>query len=320
MAYDLPNRSTGHLVDAAGDWNPLIDATNDLDDRATAIEAINTTQTADISTLNSRTTNTSGDVGIGNQRLSDRLGSGVTSASTATAQLATLTSNLSTVDSRTTNTSGAVGIGNQRLSDRLGSGVTNASTATSQFSTLTTNVGTINTNLGTWSGGTAISRLQALELGGAGSWIAANSTQTVAYWATSPPGGTYTPTVLLFGSQQITPVGVSYSAGTFTIASGYTGWWSISTQFDLDLSSGAGHQLVLSIENGAFTVVHGSNAMYYPGSAYSSLNTTALVYLTAGDTIKVRPAIYVTGSATGNYTNAGPGTGRTHFRLRRIGA
>lgn len=167
MTYPVPTQATGHVVSAA-EWNQLATNSNDADTRLDTVEA--------------RTTDTSGTVGIGNQRLSDRLGSGITTASTATAQLATITTNTSTntsaiatintnlgtwsggtaisriaaLESTTTNTSGNVGIGNQRLSDRLGATITTASTAAAQ-------IGTINTNLGTWSGGTAISRIVALE-------------------------------------------------------------------------------------------------------------------------------------------------------------
>lgn len=106
--YPVPSQATGHLVTAA-DWNAHVDAFNDLNPRTTAVET---------------TVNATGTTAAGNAALSSRLGTGVTTASTATAQLATLTTNVSSN---------------------------------------TTSISTINTNLGTWSGGTAISRIGALE-------------------------------------------------------------------------------------------------------------------------------------------------------------
>lgn len=111
MAYgNMTNAVAGAVASAAAN-NQIITNVEDLDTRLDVTEAL--------------TTN-GGTTGTGNSTLSTRLGTGVTTASTATAQLATLTT-------RTTDVSGTVGIGNQQLSDRLGAGVTTAATADARF-------------------------------------------------------------------------------------------------------------------------------------------------------------------------------------------
>lgn len=120
----------------------------DLDSRVT-------TNTSDVATLNSRTTDTATSPGgIGNQRLADRFGSGVGTGSnvttgSATSQLTDVRSRISTVESRTTDTATSPGgIGNQRLADRFGTGVgtgSNVTTgdATSQLTDLRSRVSTL---------------------------------------------------------------------------------------------------------------------------------------------------------------------------------
>src|SRR6187551_174049 len=120
MALSIVTRLTGFLVTAAA-WNELV---NGINGESVALDTVEAT-----------TTNTSGTVGIGNQRLSDRLGAGVTNTAnvttgTVTAQTTDLRARVAVVEGVTTNTSGAVGIGNQRLSDRLGAGVDNTTNVT----------------------------------------------------------------------------------------------------------------------------------------------------------------------------------------------
>lgn len=76
------NKVTANIRDLDARLGPVVSASSaatrlgNLETRATSLESL--------------TTNTSGNVGIGNQRLSDRLGSDVTTANTAAAQLAAL--------------------------------------------------------------------------------------------------------------------------------------------------------------------------------------------------------------------------------------
>jgi hypothetical protein len=90
-------------VALAAEYNKLIDNIQDLDARLGAVVSANTAHSR-LTTLESTTTNTSGNVGIGNQRLSDRLGSGVSNTTnvttgTATAQLTDIRSRLTAVES-----------------------------------------------------------------------------------------------------------------------------------------------------------------------------------------------------------------------------
>lgn len=110
-------------VALSAEYNKLIDNIEDIDARVGGVVAANSAHvrlnslesiTANVSTgnsalgtrvtsLESLTTNTSGNVGIGNQRLSDRLGSGVSNTTnvttgTATAQLTDVRSRLTTVE------------------------------------------------------------------------------------------------------------------------------------------------------------------------------------------------------------------------------
>jgi hypothetical protein len=94
MAWTNPRTwVTGETVTAAQLNTHLRDNMVDLDARLDTYDAANlsarlATEEANVDALQSLTTNTSGAVGVGNQRLSDRLGSGVTNANTATSQFA----------------------------------------------------------------------------------------------------------------------------------------------------------------------------------------------------------------------------------------
>lgn len=88
MAQSLPTQALSTLIGPT-QWNALVNAIN--------------AESVDLDVVEARTTNTSGDVGIGNQRLSDRLGSGVSTTSsvttgTATAQLTDIRSRLTAVE------------------------------------------------------------------------------------------------------------------------------------------------------------------------------------------------------------------------------
>jgi hypothetical protein len=106
MAYgNMTPAVAGQPASSAAN-NQIITNVDDLDTR--------------LDTVESRTTNTSGDVGIGNQRLSDRLGSGVSNTSnvttgTASAQLTDIRSRLTVVESTTTNGTS----GNSALNTRV---------------------------------------------------------------------------------------------------------------------------------------------------------------------------------------------------------
>lgn len=165
MALTIPTRLTGYLVTAAA-WNELVNGVN--------------TESVALDTVETRTTDTSGSVGIGNQRLSDRLGSGVSNTAnvttgTATAQLTDLRTRVTTVETRTTDVSGAVGIGNQRLSDRLGSGVDNTTnvttgTATAQLTDLRARVAVLEA-----AGVAVVPRLSCRQVNGSTQTITANT-------------------------------------------------------------------------------------------------------------------------------------------------
>jgi hypothetical protein len=163
MALTIPTRVTGYLITAAN-WNELVNGIN--------------AESVDLDTVQARTTDVSGAVGIGNQRLSDRLGAGVDNTTnvttgTVTAQTTDLRSRVTTVESRTTNTSGNVGIGNQRLSDRLGAGVDNTTnvttgTATAQLTDLRTRVGVVEATTTNTSGAVGIGNQRLSDRLGAG--------------------------------------------------------------------------------------------------------------------------------------------------------
>lgn len=72
-------------VASSAEYNKLIDNILDLDARLGAVVSTSTAH-ARLNALESLTTNTSGVVGIGNQRLSDRLGAGITTSATADAR------------------------------------------------------------------------------------------------------------------------------------------------------------------------------------------------------------------------------------------
>lgn len=88
MAQSLPTQPLSKLIGPT-EWNALVNAIN--------------AESVDLDTVEARTTNTSGDVGYGNQRLDARLGTGVTITSnvttgTATAQLTDLRSRVTAVE------------------------------------------------------------------------------------------------------------------------------------------------------------------------------------------------------------------------------
>jgi len=165
MALSIVTRLTGFLVTAAA-WNELV---NGINGESVALDTVEAT-----------TTNTSGTVGIGNQRLSDRLGAGVTNTAnvttgTVTAQTTDLRARVAVVEGVTTNTSGAVGIGNQRLSDRLGAGVDNTTnvttgTVTAQTTDLRARVAVLEA-----AGVAVVPRLSARQVNGATQTITANT-------------------------------------------------------------------------------------------------------------------------------------------------
>jgi hypothetical protein len=117
-------------IASSAEYNKLIDNIEDLDGRLGSVVA-SPNANSRLSTLETRTTDTSGVVGIGNQRLSDRLGAGVTTSATADArfgsgvgtgsnvttgsassQLTDLRSRVSTVESTVTNgTTGNAALG-----------------------------------------------------------------------------------------------------------------------------------------------------------------------------------------------------------------
>jgi len=106
MAYGNMTLAVAGQPASSAANNQIITNVEDLDTR--------------LDTVESRTTNTSGDVGIGNQRLSDRLGSGVSNTSnvttgTASAQLTDIRSRITVVESTTTNGTS----GNSALNTRV---------------------------------------------------------------------------------------------------------------------------------------------------------------------------------------------------------
>lgn len=113
MAYgNMTNAVSGQVASAAAN-NQIITNVEDLDTRLDSAEATIANGTSGNSALNtrlgtveSRTLNTSGNVGIGNQRLSDRLGPNVdttasTTTGTASTQFADLRSRIVTLEAAT---------------------------------------------------------------------------------------------------------------------------------------------------------------------------------------------------------------------------
>ena len=176
-------------IASSAEYNKLIDNIQDLDARLGPVVS-GSSASVRLAALEALTTNTSGAVGIGNQRLSDRLGSGVTNASTATAQLTAL-------QTLTTDTATNGGQGNSRLADRFGTGVgtgTNVTTgsATSQLTEIRARLGA-----GQTSSPSVDTRLTALEsAGGVGivytkrSPTAAVTIGTANSWTAMPFGST----------------------------------------------------------------------------------------------------------------------------------
>lgn len=158
-------------------------------------------------------------------------------------------------------------------------------------------------------------RVSALETGplASGSWRAANSTQNIAYGTSSSDN------LLVFGTAVTTPSGLTMNGtnDTVTVGAGKGGWYLITAQFDINASNTTSHLVNLSIRDGANTVTYGSHSSYYPGSAFTVGSATALVFLNAGDSFQARLGVF-TGVGTGNYTNTGPGTGRTSLKAVRL--
>lgn len=96
MAYAVAG-----LVASSAEYNKVVDNVNDLDARLGAVVSGSSAKVR-LDDLETLTTNTATNGGHGNVQLSTRLGTGVTTASTATAQFATLTTR--TTDVSTGNT------------------------------------------------------------------------------------------------------------------------------------------------------------------------------------------------------------------------
>jgi len=109
---------TGNIASSL-EYNKIIDNVLDLDVRLgsgvgttsntttgtataqlTSLRTRMTTEESNVDNLQTLTTNTSGTVGIGNQRLSDRLGAGITTANTAASQISANAAAISTLDTR----------------------------------------------------------------------------------------------------------------------------------------------------------------------------------------------------------------------------
>lgn len=160
-------------------------------------------------------------------------------------------------------------------------------------------------------------RVTALELSGHGWWRAPNSTQTYAF-ATGNGGNT----TAMMSTAVDTPSGLTYSSGVYTVSAGYGGWWSISAEFDLSLTGfGTWAKMVTLVDdNGVAGVQYAAESEYLPtGAGYTAHNASGTVFLSAGDVMRVRVFLYSQANS-GTVTNTGPGTGRTHFRAKRLSA
>ena len=288
MAYgNMTPAVSGGIASSAAN-NQIITNVEDLDTRLDVTEGI--------------TTNTSGVVGIGNQRLSDRLGPGVTTSATAddrlgsgvgtgsnvttgsaTSQLTDIRSRVTTVESTTTNTSGTVGIGNQRLSDRLGAGVTTAATADARFGS---GVGT-GANVTTGSASSQLtdirSRVSTLEAGSGGAGT------TVFQTATAFQSTTSTSYVYLTGDPSVVftaPPSGKVQVTTFSRTTGIADFMSFELWTGGTIGSGS-------------NVLTGDNTI--AGDKGSC--TRILTGLTAGSQYYVR-SVYKWGSGGGT-SNAG---------------
>jgi hypothetical protein len=118
MAYgNVPAESPGNVAQSSR-YNQLVTNVDDLDTRLDIVEA--------------RTIDTSGAVGIGNQRLSDRLGAGVTNVATADARFGA-----------------GVGTGSNVTTGSAASQLTDLRSRATALESVTTNVSTGNSALGT---------------------------------------------------------------------------------------------------------------------------------------------------------------------------
>lgn len=245
MAYgNMTPAVSGNPASASAN-NQIITNVDDLDTRLDTVEA---------------TVNGVGSTGSGNATLSTRLGTGVTTASTATAQF-------TAVNSTITNTSGGVGIGNQRLSDRLGSGVTNTADVTTGTATAQlTDVRTRLTAVEAASGFTKpIGKFYRPYTGSGGtSQVVTNST-----W-----------TAVLFPNEAVDTInGHSTSTNTSRYTPNVAGWYKVSgvVMGTATASIGVGAQIRKNntiLDGAAYTGILGSAAIA-PGAfteAFVQLN------------------------------------------------
>lgn len=156
-------------IASSAEYNKVTANIRDLDDRLGTVVAGSNVQTR-LTALESLTTNTATNGGHGNVQLSTRLGTGVTTASTATAQFTAVTGRATALETLTTDTATNGGHGNVRLSDRLGTGVGTGSnvttgSATSQLTDLRSRTTAVETTVNAAVSGNAAlnTRVTSLE-------------------------------------------------------------------------------------------------------------------------------------------------------------
>lgn len=293
--------TNGHLVDD-DDWNQHVDNLNDLNTR---IGTGNGTALASrVSTLETRTLDTSGTVGIGNQRLSDRLGSGITTAATASDRFGTGVGTGSNV---------TTGSATSQLTDLRSRMTAAEGVNTTQGSSITA----LNSAVGIpWSGGTALSRIQALEAGSpsaqpSGHWSAPAVSPTAISASTSP-----TDTFISYSQVVKAPVGVSISAGTITIGAGNGGWYQIEARYDVAMTLGTTQRADCIVATGAGALL-GVDTRFYPATGWSFHSWTSLVYLAAGDTVKVGMKFWTT-TGSGTYALVTSDGTRNWLKIARV--
>jgi len=134
MAFvPMADAVSGNIASAA-EYNKVVSNVEDHEARVVAAEA-------DVVALEGVTTNVSGAIGIGNQRLSDRLGAGVTNTATADARFG------AGVGTGANVTTGSAASQLADIRTRLGAGVTTGSPAATQLGALDTRLDDAETDI-----------------------------------------------------------------------------------------------------------------------------------------------------------------------------
>jgi hypothetical protein len=280
-------------VASSTEYNKLIDNIQDLDARLGAVVSGSSAQTR-LTALESLTTNTATNGGHGNVQLSTRLGTGVTTASTATAQFTSIAGRATALETLTTDTATNGGHGNVRLSDRFGTGVGTGSnvttgSATSQLTDLrsratalegvTTHVSTGNSALGT--------RVTALESAGGTSALVE---VTRATDQTGLAGSTFTAISWSGVVNSRNTGGTMWTAGNPTrlvVPAGQGGLYEVSAIIVWANTGTTGSLRQVSLRKNGSVTIRVAGALTHNASFFTECSFCQFVELAAGDYLEI---------------------------------